>query len=116
MFLRPPNPPVRAQIEARSAVVSTSVDISPVPEGDDDHQQDVVGDRVEDPVVADTDAIGRATPEGAGGGRPGIVGEERNRPLDTPADRRIEPSEGPDGGRAEFDPIAAHSKPRSAFT
>jgi hypothetical protein len=61
---------------------SALVDVATVTEGHDDDQQNVVVDCVDDPVVADSHAVARATLQRAGAGGTRILGEKRNRAAD----------------------------------
>lgn len=97
-------------MSARSAV-----HIAPMPECDDDHQQDTIVDRVDDAVVADAHAEAVASLERLGTRWARIVTEERDRTADTGPVLMVDPLQRSSGGGTEFDAVA-HCQPRSAFT
>ena len=92
------------------------VDVASMAKPDDDHQQHVVLDRVDDPVVADPDTKTRPTSQGACTRRARILGEQRDCTLDPTANLRVEVVHGADCRRTKLDAIRAHSQPRSALT
>lgn len=51
--------------------------------GDNNHQQDIVLDSVNDPIVANTDPEARASAQGERFGRPGIGPKECDAAVDT---------------------------------
>ncbi len=52
-------------------------------EGDNNHQQDVVVDCIDNPVIANTDPKARTSAQGNCLGRPGIGPKERDGTVDT---------------------------------
>lgn len=92
------------------------VDIASMSKPDDDHQQHVVMDRVDDPVVTDPDAKTGTTLERAGTWWAWILTKQRDRALDPAADLRVEFTERANSGRPQLDAVGAHSQPRSFFT
>jgi hypothetical protein len=91
------------------------VDIAPVPDGDDDDQQDVISDRVDDAVVADADPEAGSSSQRACCGRTRVLSEERDGTLDALADRRIELLQRANRSGTQLDAVA-HAQPRSALT
>src|SRR5580693_4841980 len=82
----------------------------------DDDQEDVVGNGIDDPIVADPNAEPRSTPQGFGRWRAGIGGQKGDRPLDARAHVRVELAKRSSRGRPDLDAIATHVQPRSALT
>jgi len=82
----------------------------------DDHQQHVILDRVDDPVIADPDTKTWPTLEGACTRRSRILGEHRDCALDPTANLRVELAQGAGCRRTKLDAIRAHCQPRSALT
>lgn len=82
---------------------------------DYDDEQHVVGDRIDDAIVADPHTKGRPAAQATRGRRTRVFREKGDRPLDALADLRIELVQRADGGRAQLDAVAAHSQPRSAL-
>lgn len=95
---------------------SAVVDVSSVSQANDDHEEDVILDGVDDPVVPDTKSEGRPSPERAGVGRVWVLGQERYRPSEPLLNLGVELSQGSCCVRTEFDPVALQSHPRSALT
>ena len=74
----------------RRPYLSTAVDVTSMSESHHNHQQHVVLDCVDDPVVADTDAKPRSAPNCACTRRARILSEEGDGTLNAAAGLRIE--------------------------
>jgi hypothetical protein len=98
-----------------SASRSSLVDVAPVPDGDDDDQEYVVGDGADDAVVADTDPEARSSSQGARGWRARLLRQERDGALDPLADRWVELLQRANRGGTQLDAVG-HVQPRSALT
>ncbi len=83
---------------------------------DHDDQKHVVGNGVDDPIVPDANAKPRSAPERSGRRRSGVGGQKGDRPLDTAAHVEVQLAKRSRRCRADFDAVAAHTQPRSAFT
>ncbi len=92
------------------------VDVSSVPDRNDDNHKSVVLNRVDDAVVPHANPESRPATQGTRCRGPRVVRQEGDCSLDTWANVRVEFAECPDRGRAQFYPIEAHAKPRSALT
>jgi hypothetical protein len=57
------------------------IDIASMDQGHDNDQQYVVGNRVEDSIVAHTNAVARPPPKGTGRRGPRVLGKEGDRSL-----------------------------------
>lgn len=93
-----------------------SVGIASMAKGNDHYEQHVLLDRVDDPVVADTNPVAGTTAQRPGGWWPGIFSQKGDGTLDPGADAKVELAHRPEGGGANFDAVAAHAQPRSART
>jgi hypothetical protein len=91
------------------------VGVAPVPDGDDDDQENVVDNRIDDPVVADADAEAGTSSQRTRCWRTGLLSEERDHTLNAPADRWVELLQRTNRGRTQLDAVR-HVQPRSALT
>lgn len=101
---------------ASSDCRSPFVDVSALPQGHHYHQENVIGDRVDDPVVTYSHPTARPPSQLSRRRWSGILGQKRDCALDTGPDTWIELTQCPGSGRAHFNAVAAHTQPRSALT
>lgn len=87
-----------------------------MPERHDDDEEHIDLDGVDDSVVTDSDAKSSSAPQGSRSWRSGVVRQQEDRALNTPAILRVEPAEGSHRRGPQLDAVLAHSQPRSAFT
>lgn len=71
-------------------VALLAIDVASIPKPDDKHQHHVIFDRVDDPVVGDSDTQTRATLESTCTRWPRILGEHSDGTLDPTANLRVE--------------------------
>ena len=95
---------------------SPPIDLPTVAQRDHDDQEHVVGNGVDHPVVPDSNPELRPVPERSACRRSGIARQKGDRPLDTGVHLGIQFAKRSRRCRADFDAIAAHAQPRSAFT
>jgi len=69
---------------------SAVVDLTSVPECDDDDQEDLVADGVDDAVVTDANSQSRSTPQSAGTWWAWIACQKRDGTLDARTSLRVE--------------------------
>ena len=100
----------------RKAATSPVVDVTPMSQSHQDHQEHVVFDGVDDAVVADADAKPWSAPKGLCTRWARIGGEQGDGALDAAAGLRIELTQRPCGRRAKLKVVCTHSQPRSALT
>lgn len=95
----------------------TAVNVAPVTKGDHDHEQDVVPDGVDDPVVADPDPESVPSLQLPRVWRARVFRQQRDRSLDSAPVLPVDLAQGTKGSRAQFDPVTAQrrSQPRSAL-
>ena len=74
-----------------------AVDVASMTKADNNHQQDIILDRVNDLIIANMDPKSRTAMQGNGLGRPRIGSKECDGAVDTIAVVRLELFEGPKG-------------------
>ena len=84
-------------------------------ERDDCDDEDVVVDRVDDAVVADSDSHAGTSLEGFGAWRTGILSKERDRPTNAASILMVYSLQSANCRRAKLD-LVGHTQPRSALT
>lgn len=77
------------------------VDVAAVTEGDDDDQEHVISDRVDDPVVTDSDAVAPSTTQGPRGRGMRVRGQEGDCSVDAGLDIMIASSHSARSGRTD---------------
>jgi len=92
------------------------VDVSSMPQRHDDDQQDVINDRVNDPVVPHSQSITRPTTQRASGRWPRVLSEKCDSPLNARTDLWVYLAQRSRRRWANFNPIEAHTQPRSDLT
>ena len=84
-------------------------------ERDDCDDEDVVVDRVDDAVVADSDSHAGTSLEGFGAWRTGILSKEHDRPTNAASILMVYSLQSANCRRAKLD-LVGHTQPRSALT